>query len=379
MTPATITLAAPAAPAPAVMPWLAADVTAAIPATAAQPGQQQAADAERYADVIASGADLLWAALDAGDAEATTAEVRHAIAHGLAILAHRPGGVTFAGLHFHADDCPDCPGPGTWSLPGTGVDRAGRGAFFTPRAWFTNWHQSASPEAAARVAALQCLHGVDVDPLSIELSRLALQLLVPHQQTALPNLRVGDALVGRGNPYLPPASHYPAEASRFDWDCEFPGIFHSRPPWAAGFDAIVGNPPYLGGNKITAAYGDAYRDHLAHAIAHGRRGPVDLAVYFWLRAHELTSERGTIGMICPASIDRGLNGRTWQSHLDKTSWQLYRQEPARRWPSRSAGISIRLLYSSMDCDIPPPVRPRPHRTRHPPHLRLPRRPTPDRR
>lgn len=99
-------------------------------------GWQKLAEAERVADLIACGADILWAAKVPRKAEATPDAVRHAIATGVAILAARAGGVTFGGLHWCTKGHPDreqCPGPGEWTLPDRAVNRSARGAFFTPR------------------------------------------------------------------------------------------------------------------------------------------------------------------------------------------------------------------------------------------------------
>ena len=41
-----------------------------------------------------------------------------------------------------------------------------------------------------------------------------------------------------------------------------------------GFDALVGNPPFLGGKRITGVFGTSYRDYLVEHIGNGKRGPV---------------------------------------------------------------------------------------------------------
>jgi hypothetical protein len=41
----------------------------------------------------------------------------------------------------------------------------------------------------------------------------------------------------------------------FHWEIEFPEVFARR---NSGFDAVVGNPPFLGGNKISGALGQSY-------------------------------------------------------------------------------------------------------------------------
>src|SRR5271165_1783760 len=41
----------------------------------------------------------------------------------------------------------------------------------------------------------------------------------------------------------------------FHWAIEFPEVFARE---SGGFDAIVGNPPFLGGKNISTTFGDAY-------------------------------------------------------------------------------------------------------------------------
>lgn len=88
----------------------------------------------------------------------------------------------------------------------------------------------------------------------------------------------------------------------FHWPLEFPEVFN-RP--SGGFDAIVGNPPFLGGQKITGVLGIAYRDYLVHWLALGTRGSADLVVYFFLRAFELLRREGTFGLLAINTIAEG--------------------------------------------------------------------------
>jgi hypothetical protein len=66
------------------------------------------------------------------------------------------------------------------------------------------------------------------------------------------------------------------------WPLVFPEAFDPARP---GFDAIIGNPPFLGGKKISGSMGSAYREYLVENIAYGRKGNADIIAYFALRAH----------------------------------------------------------------------------------------------
>ncbi|WP_446730910.1 Eco57I restriction-modification methylase domain-containing protein [Pseudomonas sp. SST3] len=64
----------------------------------------------------------------------------------------------------------------------------------------------------------------------------------------------------------------------FHWPLEFPEVFSRG---AYGFNAIIGNPPFLGGQKISGVAGDLYREYLVCYLADGIRGSADLVSYFF--------------------------------------------------------------------------------------------------
>ncbi|WP_425529879.1 Eco57I restriction-modification methylase domain-containing protein, partial [Stenotrophomonas maltophilia] len=51
------------------------------------------------------------------------------------------------------------------------------------------------------------------------------------------------------------------ERRPFHWPLEFPEVFAHE---AKGFDGIVGNPPFLGGKRITGTAGTVFRDWLVN-------------------------------------------------------------------------------------------------------------------
>ena len=72
-----------------------------------------------------------------------------------------------------------------------------------------------------------------------------------------------------------------------------------------GFDAIVGNPPFLGGQKLTGALGTNVRDWFVTHLADGKRGSADLVAYFFLRAMSLLTSRGNLGLIATNTVAQG--------------------------------------------------------------------------
>ena len=63
-----------------------------------------------------------------------------------------------------------------------------------------------------------------------------------------------------------------------------------------GFDAVIGNPPFLGGQKLTGSLGTNVRDWFVNVLAGGQKGSADLVAYFFLRAMSLLTGAGTLGL-----------------------------------------------------------------------------------
>ena len=131
--------------------------------------------------------------------------------------------------------------------------------------------------------------------------------------------------LNRGNP--------PDKPDRpFHWATEFPEVFSNG---TRGFDAILGNPPFQGGQKITGALGTDYRDFLVTRLALGQRGSADLCSYFFLRAASLLRKGGTFGLLATNTIAQGDTREVGLEQLmdpEKFSCSIPRAVPSRKWP-----------------------------------------------
>ncbi|MBI3909969.1 MAG: N-6 DNA methylase, partial [Armatimonadetes bacterium] len=85
----------------------------------------------------------------------------------------------------------------------------------------------------------------------------------------------------------------------FHWPLEFPEVFA-----AGGFDVVLGNPPFMGGLKISERLGDCYRSYL-HAVFAPAGGLADLCAYFYRRGYGLLWRRGDLGMVATNTIGQG--------------------------------------------------------------------------
>jgi hypothetical protein len=114
----------------------------------------------------------------------------------------------------------------------------------------------------------------------------------------------------------------------FHWPLEFPEVMVER----CGFDAFVGNPPFMGGQKITGNLGDAYREYLIANLALQQRGSADLCAYFFLRAKSLLRNTGLFGLLATNTIAQGDTREVGLDQLCSNGCVIPRAVPSRPWP-----------------------------------------------
>jgi hypothetical protein len=88
------------------------------------------------------------------------------------------------------------------------------------------------------------------------------------------------------------------EKKFFHWFIEFPEVLEE-----GGFACIIGNPPFLGGQKLTGAFGDAYLEYLKFQFE--PIGAVDLVTYFFRRNFNLIRQDGFLSLISTKTISQG--------------------------------------------------------------------------
>ncbi|MGI8960361.1 MAG: Eco57I restriction-modification methylase domain-containing protein [Bryobacteraceae bacterium] len=154
---------------------------------------------------------------------------------------------------------------------------------------------------------LDNIYGVDIDAQAVETTKLSLVLKVLEGETsqtlqpqliydrALPdlsdNIKCGNSLIGpdfyqqQQMPFVDEEERY--RLNVFDWKTQFRGIFH-----AGGFDAVIGNPPYISVELVIKDVGDYYLT--SFKSAHGRTNAFAL---FLEKSLELLSTNGWCGMI----------------------------------------------------------------------------------
>lgn len=163
---------------------------------------------------------------------------------------------------------------------------------------------------------LNNIYGVDIDPQAVEVTKLSLLLKVLEGESdetiksafrlfnerALPdlgnNIKCGNSLIGPDFYEGKQTSFLDTEemqrVNAFDWEREFPEIFK-----AGGFDAVIGNPPYLAGREWTEELWKQRPYFTSHYSC--MTDQYDLYALFIQRAVELLHDSGRFGFITPTT------------------------------------------------------------------------------
>lgn len=173
---------------------------------------------------------------------------------------------------------------------------------------------------------LNNIHGVDIDAQAVEVAKLSLLLKVVEEETQLGlaverllpdlhnNLKCGNSLVGSdfyaSEELVSLTAGELTSVNVFDWKKAFPTV-----AVAEGFDAVVGNPPWL-----MAGY------HIADQKPYLQRhfttwtGKADLYYLFLEKACRITRPQGRIGMIVPSKLFHTRAGGATRELLAKGDW-----------------------------------------------------------
>lgn len=129
-----------------------------------------------------------------------------------------------------------------------------------------------------------CIHGVDMNPLAVELAKYSLWMYTIRPNFELEPL--ADQLIC-GNSLIPKSAD---NSKPFVWEKAFSDVFSS-----GGFDAIVGNPPYLSSKAIKAEDGVEYKKHFTVA-----KDQYDLfELFIELATRIVKKSEGAFGFVVP--------------------------------------------------------------------------------
>jgi len=85
----------------------------------------------------------------------------------------------------------------------------------------------------------------------------------------------------------------------FHWHLEFPDVFTN-----GGFDCVLGNPPFMGGKKISTFLGEKFRNYLT-LVYSPFSNTADLCAGFFRKAFNIINKDTFFGLIATNSIGQG--------------------------------------------------------------------------
>lgn len=180
---------------------------------------------------------------------------------------------------------------------------------------------SKSKQKELRIALLRAYRsGEDVSPT--DAAQASLYELCPfHWQLEFPEVFIS-----------------PADASGSQKDAKEQSRRNAKPERRqGGFDAFVGNPPFIGGQRIRGTFGGHYLQYLKTRWDH-TRGSADISTYFFLRGFEKLRTGGTLGLIATNTIAQGDTREVGLDYIHQQGGKIYRATNDKPWPGEAAVV-----------------------------------------
>lgn len=131
------------------------------------------------------------------------------------------------------------------------------------------------------------------------------------------------------------ASAVAFEQKIFHWFIEFPEVFNK-----GGFDCILGNPPFLGGQKLSGSFGDAFLESIKYQFA--PIGAVDLVTYFFRRIFTIIKPKGFQSLISTNTIAQGNAREDGLDVIVKQGGTINHAIKSMKWPGIAA-VDVSLI------------------------------------
>jgi hypothetical protein len=122
----------------------------------------------------------------------------------------------------------------------------------------------------------------------------------------------------------------------FHWFLEFPEVFQKD-----GFDCALGNPPFLGGKKISGLYGVDYLNYIK-TVYEPSNGGLDYVVYFFRRIFEIIKPNGFQSLISTKTIYQGDSRIGGLEYILNNGGSINYAIRSMTWPG-SAAVEICLI------------------------------------
>jgi len=133
----------------------------------------------------------------------------------------------------------------------------------------------------------------------------------------------------------------------FHWEIEFPEVFERKP---SGFDAFVGNPPFLGGRRTSASLGQGFSNWI-NTVYDNSSNNADLVAFFFRRAFSLLRQHGALGLIATNTIAQGDTRETGLRWIRANNGVIYQARRRMRWPGMAAVVVSVIHATKGDTEI----------------------------
>jgi len=161
----------------------------------------------------------------------------------------------------------------------------------------------------------QQFYGMDTNAFAVELARVtlmiarkvAIDLCDLHDQPALPLDTLDENIVCK-------------DALFTEW---------------VKADAIIGNPPFLGGSRIRSELGDDYTNRVFSKFSN-IQAQVDFATYWFRLAHETISENGRAGLVATNSISQGKSRSVSLDYIMQNNGYIHDAISTQPWSGEAA-------------------------------------------
>lgn len=175
-------------------------------------------------------------------------------------------------------------------------------------------------------------YGIDIKPFAVELAKITLMIA---KKLALDEARylLKDIIIGCGkedNLVLPLDNLNENICCDDALFCEWETV-----------DAIVGNPPFLGGHRQRLILGDEYVDRLVAKFPEVK-GSVDICVYWFRLAHDHLKDGCRAGLVATNSISQGQSRRAALDYIMQNNGCIYDVISTQPWTG-AAKVHISII------------------------------------
>jgi hypothetical protein len=150
-----------------------------------------------------------------------------------------------------------------------------------------------------------------------------------------------DFLNGRddseGHPVAEEAWRVSEHRHFFHWFLEFAEVMQT-----GGFDCFLGNPPFLGGQKLSGSFGKDYLEYLKAAYG---TGSMDLVGFFVRRNYSLIKSDRALATLSTDKIIQGATREGGLEVIEKKGGSIVMAVRSRPWPGEAAvDVSLAAIY-----------------------------------